>query len=81
MLLLSGTVVKKLINFFGNSCNRGRIRVGGLHKMRGRSFFFFSFINTLFPKNKSRHTRTSLREDIILILEKSSFEQSTRLSG
>ena len=49
--------------------------------MSGRSFFSFSLINTLFSKNKSRHTRTSLREDIILILEKSSFEQSTRLSG
>ena len=41
-----------------------------------------SFIKTLFwQKNKSRHTTTFLREDTLLIFEKYSHKQATRLSG
>ena len=72
---------KKLINFFCNSWNRGRVRVGDFHKNSWGSFSFFSFIKTLFFDGRTNQGTPRLLQVSILILEKSSLEQSTRLSG
>ena len=66
ILLLSGTMVKN-INFFCNSCNRGRVRVGELHKNSWGSFSFFSLIKTLFlieEQIKARHDFFARRYNI-----------------